>query len=69
MERFPLNAETINALFDALGNVVIALSASMPPLQRKAFADNLAAAARSAERRGDATLETALIDLHRAAAT
>lgn len=67
MERFPADATTMNALFDALGHVVIALAASMPQAQKKAFADQLAAAANSAERNGQATLETTLIDLYRAA--
>lgn len=65
--RFPNNAETMNALVEGLGATVMALSLSMPPEQRAAFANNLARLAQLAERAGKSTLETMLIDLQNAA--
>lgn len=67
METLPMDKATINALFDALNATVIAMAATMPPAQKQQLADNLATLAANAERRGMATLETMLIDLHRAA--
>ena len=66
-ERFPMNAESMNAVIDALGAVVMSLSDSMPPEQRAVFAQNLAKLAKNAENRGMVPLETLLIDLHRVA--
>jgi dihydroxyacid dehydratase/phosphogluconate dehydratase len=67
MEKVPFDASTMNMLFDALGATVMAIAATLPPEQKKLLADNLAALAANAERRGDTALETALIDLQRAA--
>lgn len=66
MERFKADAETMNALFDALAAFALSLSTTLPEAQQDALADNLARLAKNAERRGLSTLETALIDLHRA---
>ena len=37
-ETFPINAETLNALFDALGGTVMALSEVLTPEQRQELA-------------------------------
>lgn len=65
--NLPNNDETINALFDAVGSVVMALSEVLTPEQKEAFSRNLARLAINAERHGDTTLETMLIDLQQAA--
>lgn len=62
-----VNADTVNTLVSALGAVVMCLARQMPPTQREAFANELAALAGAAEKSGDTTLETLLIDLQRAA--
>lgn len=67
MKTLPLDADTINALFDALGATVLSLAQTMPTEQREAFANNLARLAKSAEQADRPALETMLIDLHRAA--
>jgi len=67
MEKLPLDADTVNALFDALGATVMSLAQTLPPAQRAAFASNLARLAAAAEQAGRPTLETMLIDLHAAA--
>lgn len=66
-DRYPADATTMNALFDTLGAVVIALTDTMPPPQRERFAANLARLAKNAEQRGLPVLETALLDMWRAA--
>lgn len=66
-QPLPLNADTVNAIVNALGAVVFATVRALPPAQQQAFASDLARLAQSEERQGHATTETLLIDLHRAA--
>ena len=63
----PLTAETANAIVSALGAVVFATVRRLPPAEQQAFAKDLAAMAKAAEKSGETALETLLIDLHRAA--
>lgn len=63
----PLTAETANAIVSALGAVVFATVRRLPPSEQQAFAKDLAAMAKAAEKSGETALETLLIDLHRAA--
>ncbi len=66
-DNFKADATTMNALFDALGGVVMCLAATMPPQQRQEFAAKLQGLARGAEKQGNAVLHAALSDMHRAA--
>ena len=63
----PLNAETVNAIVNALGAVVFATVRQLPPEQQAAFAIDLARLAKNEERQGETVSETILLDLHRAA--
>lgn len=63
----PLNAETVNAIVNALGAVVFATVRHLPPEQQAAFANDLARLAKNEERQGETVSETILLDLHRAA--
>lgn len=65
----PLTPETANAIVSALGAVVFATVRRLPPEEQQAFANDLAGMARAAEKTGDTTLETLLLDLHRAASS
>lgn len=67
MEKFPVNADTLNAMFNAMGALVFATVRQLPPTQQRAFADDLARMARAAEKRGATIEETMLIDLQNAA--
>lgn len=64
---FPANAQTMNALVDGLGALTLVLVSRLPREQREEVAQDLARLARGAEERGDLTLESLLMDLHRAA--
>lgn len=64
---FPLNADTLNAVVNALGAVVLTLASRLPKEDGIGLANDLARLAQDAERRGDLTLETLLMDLQRAA--
>lgn len=64
---FKADATTMNALVSAIGALTMCLTRQMTPEQQAGFADDLARLAKNAEHRGDTTLETLLIDLHRAA--
>ena len=66
-QTLPMEPETANALFDALGAVVLCFSRQLNQDARCAMADDLARLARMAEHKGQTTLETMLIDLQRAA--
>lgn len=66
-QTLPLNADTVNAIVNALGAVVFATVRALPAEQRAKFANDLAAMARVEERNGDTTTETLLISLHSAA--
>lgn len=62
-----LNADSVNAIAKALGAVVMATVQRLPAAEREAFARDLAAMSMAAADSGDTTLETLLLDLHRAA--
>jgi hypothetical protein len=66
-QALPLNANTVNAIVNALGAVVFATVRAMPPAQQAQFASDLARLARAEEQGGDLATETMLITLHRAA--
>jgi hypothetical protein len=63
----PLNADTINTLIDAMGAITLCLTRQLNPEQRTAFKNDLARLAIQAEKDGNITLETLLIDLRNAA--
>lgn len=65
-QGFPADEETLRALRDAQACMLIAITQSMPATQREAVANNLAELAGLALKRGQSTLESALLDLHRA---
>ncbi len=65
--QLPANAETMNALVDAFGALSLVLLAHLPSDARTHAANQFAKFAKSAEARGELTLETFLMDLHRAA--
>lgn len=63
----PLNAESMNAVVDAIGALVFATVRQLPADRREAFAIDLARLARNEERQGNLMTETLLLDMHRAA--
>lgn len=63
----PLNAESMNAIVNALGALVFATVRQLPAENQAAFANDLARLAQLEEQRGDLSTETLLMDLHRAA--
>ena len=63
----PLNAESMNAVVDAIGALVFATVRQLPADRREAFAIDLARLARNEERQGNLMTETLLPDMHRAA--
>lgn len=63
----PLNADTINTLVDAMGAITLCVSRQLTPEQRTAFKSDLARLAIRAEKDGNTTLETLLIDLRNVA--
>ncbi len=65
-EKFPANAETMSAMVNAMGALAMSVAHALPPEQREKMATALAAIAKQAEIAGDTTLETLLIDMHRA---
>lgn len=67
--QLPLNAESMNAIVNALGALVFATVRQLPAENQAAFANDLARLAKLEERRGDLATETLLLDLHRAATT
>jgi len=66
-EQFPANAATLNAMTSAMGAIVMCITGRMSAEQRAGVASDLARLAALAEKNGDTTLETLLIDLNRAA--
>lgn len=66
-QHLDFNAETINAITNAMGALAMCAARQMTTEQREGFANDLTALAKLAERNGDVTLETILIDLQRAA--
>lgn len=65
--QLPLNAESMNAIVNALGALVFATVRQLPPEKQAAFASDLARLAKNEEKRGDLSTETLLLDLHKAA--
>ena len=63
----PLDAESLNAIVNALGALVFATVRQLPPERQAAFANDLARLAKNEERHGQAATETILLDMHRAA--
>lgn len=63
----PVNAETLNAIVNALGALVFATVRQLPEEQRAAFAKDLTWLAKHEKQRGELATETLLLDLHRAA--
>lgn len=66
-EQFKLDAKTLNAITSGMAAIVMCITGRMTPEQRAGVADDLARLAALAEKNGDMTLETLLIDLNRAA--
>lgn len=62
-ETIPLNAETVNAMVDAMGAITLCLTRQLTADQRTGFRADLARLAVRAEKDGNTTLETLLIDL------
>ncbi len=65
--RIPLNAESINALYDAIGALVFATAMQLSPEQRRAFSQQLARLAQSKNASGATLAGTCLLDFARAA--
>lgn len=65
--QLPLNAESMNAIVNALGALVFATVRQLPEEKQAAFASDLARLAKNEEKRGDLSTETLLLDLHKAA--
>lgn len=63
----PLNADSLNAIVNALGALVFATVRQLPADRQEAFATDLARLARNEERQGNLMTETLLLDMHRAA--
>lgn len=66
-QTIPLNAETVNAMVDAMGALTLCLTRQLNPEQRVGFKADMARLAASSEKNGNTTLETLLIDLRNAA--
>lgn len=66
METFKNDAATMNAVISAQGALAMCIARALTPEQRSQIATDLAAIAAHAEKAGDTTLETLLIDMHRA---
>ena len=65
-DKFPINADTLNAMVSTIGALAMAIARQLTPEQRNGLATDLASMAAAAEKSGDTTLETLLIDMHRA---
>ena len=65
-EKFQINAQTLNAMVASVGALAMVFARQLTPEQRAAMATDLAALAENAQKNGDATLETLLIDMHNA---
>lgn len=64
--KFKNDSATLNAIVNAQGALAMCIARVLDPYQREELAKGLAAIAGQAEKNGDATLETLLIDMHRA---
>ena len=65
--QMPMNAESMNAIVNALGALVFATVRQLPADKQAAFANDLARLAQNEERQGQTATETILLDMHRAA--
>lgn len=65
-DKFAPNADTLNAITSAMGALAMCITRNLEPAQRQAIASDIARLAAAAEKSGDTTLETLLIDMHRA---
>ena len=65
--QMPMNAESMNAIVNALGALVFATVRQLPEDKQAAFASDLARLAQNEERQGQTATETILMDMHRAA--
>ena len=63
----PLDADTMNAIVNALGALVFATVRQLPQERQAAFASDLARLAKNEEQQGQTATETILLDMHRAA--
>lgn len=61
--KFPVNAETMNAIVTGIGAVVFALTRQLSPEQQKSFQTDLLALSRARNRVGDTTAGTMILDL------
>lgn len=66
MQDFKNDAATMNAVIRAQGALAMCIARALTPEQRNQIATDLAAIAGQAEKNGGTTLETLLIDMHRA---
>jgi len=66
MNTFKNDAATMNAVINAQGALAMCIARALTPAQREQIATDLAAIAGQAEKNGDTTLETLLIDMYRA---
>lgn len=66
-QTVPLSAGTLNAMVDAMGALTLCLTRQLNPEQRKGFKADMARLAIRAEKDGNTTLETLLMDLRNAA--
>ena len=62
-ETMPVNADTLNAIVDALAVITLCMTRQLHPEQRTAFRADMARLAATAEHDGNTTLETLLFDL------
>lgn len=66
MQKFNNDATTMGAVIRAQGALAMCIARVLTPEQRADLATGLAAIATQAEKAGDTTLETLLIDMHQA---
>jgi len=67
-ETFPLDAQTINAIVDGMGALVICLAKQMPPKAKAELASDLARLSASSTASGRPIVGRLIADLSRAAA-
>ena len=65
--KLPLDAESVNAMYDAIGALVFATAMQMTPAQRVSFSQQLARLAQSKTASGATLAGTCLPDFARAA--
>lgn len=65
--QLPLDADSLNAVVNALGAVVMCVVRRLEPEAQQAFIRDLAGFAAACEKQGDTVTETLLIDLYQGA--